>query len=622
MGKHPNKRDAAAEVVVVEQEACLQGVVVSDGLVEVCGRAVLEYSLDVLEKAGALDILVLCNEANAGAVADAVGSRGRVLEFRGCGSAGDVLRELDQRGVVKSDPFIMVSGSSACAIDGLEKVVAAHAERKKKNPEATLTVVLREGGRRAAERIRPTLKDDLVVAYEADTRRVVAWHDPDSWSTACVELPLKVLGGGAVEVRRDLVDTGVDVCSPEVLWRYSENFDYQNRRDFVANEVANLELGQRAHAYVLEGPGYAYGARLEDPRGIDAVAQDVLGGWAGPPPPIGRRPRNAIVVASFVSPTTIVGDGCEISRSVIGEDVVLGDGAKLSHAHVASGCRVGNRVHITRAILGRGVVVGDDAVVPRGCVLAHGVAPGTILAEYTRLPGPEEEEDDDIANLRATAPGGDPELERRKADLWRDDWGDDDRGEEEEEEEENPPAESWSTASNLFAKTVRDMVISGYKAGSPVDSMLMELNCYKLSENRTFLDAAPAALDAVLAIAFEPLAPGASTMALVRALKNQIDHWTPLLAKLVGDDPDDQAHSLSSLATDLAHVHAPLANPDVFRATLQLLYDADVLTDEAILEFAALNANNPLVASPQVASFLAWLEEEDEDDDEASSSAS
>ena len=80
----------------------------------------------------------------------------------------------------------------------------------------------------------------------------------------------------------DLVDCGVDVCSPEVLWRYSENFDYQElRRDFVANEVANVELGQKVFARVL-GDAEGYGARVHDPRLLDAVSTDVLRRWAYP----------------------------------------------------------------------------------------------------------------------------------------------------------------------------------------------------------------------------------------------------------------------------------------------------------------------------------------------------
>ena len=49
-----------------------------------------------------------------------------------------------------------------------------------------------------------------------------------------------------IQAPPNLVDCGVDVCSLEVLFRYSENFDYQSiRGDFLPTETGNAELGQR-----------------------------------------------------------------------------------------------------------------------------------------------------------------------------------------------------------------------------------------------------------------------------------------------------------------------------------------------------------------------------------------
>jgi translation initiation factor eIF-2B subunit epsilon len=52
------------------------------------------------------------------------------------------------------------------------------------------------------------------------------------------------------------------------------------RQHFVANEVANVELGNKIMAHIA-GPR-EYGARVEDLRLYDAVARDVIRRWTYP----------------------------------------------------------------------------------------------------------------------------------------------------------------------------------------------------------------------------------------------------------------------------------------------------------------------------------------------------
>ena len=61
-----------------------------------------------------------------------------------------------------------------------------------------------------------------------------------------VHVPLEIMNDhpGAT-FRFDLLDCHVDICSPELMLQFSDNFDYQNiRRDFIQNEVVNWDLGK------------------------------------------------------------------------------------------------------------------------------------------------------------------------------------------------------------------------------------------------------------------------------------------------------------------------------------------------------------------------------------------
>jgi translation initiation factor eIF-2B subunit epsilon len=72
-----------------------------------------------------------------------------------------------------------------------------------------------------------------------------------------------------VELRSDLIDCGIDVCSVEVPSLFQDNFDYQDlRRDFVHGVLTSDLLMKNIHCFVLKD-GYA--ARVKDTRSYDAI---------------------------------------------------------------------------------------------------------------------------------------------------------------------------------------------------------------------------------------------------------------------------------------------------------------------------------------------------------------
>ena len=56
----------------------------------------------------------------------------RCITSTACLSAGDALRELDSMGVIRSDPFILISGDVISNMD-LNKAIAFHKEKRKED---------------------------------------------------------------------------------------------------------------------------------------------------------------------------------------------------------------------------------------------------------------------------------------------------------------------------------------------------------------------------------------------------------------------------------------------------------------------------------------------------------
>ncbi len=162
----------------------------------------------------------------------------------------------------------------------------------------------------------------------------------------------------------------------------------------------------------------------------------------------------------------------------------------------------------------------------------------------------------------------------------------------------------------LFTSTVREMILEGESNGSDVESMIIEVNCYKLSENRIFRDAIPAALEAVVELAFQRR-HGKSQRA--QGLVKAIARWKPLLAKLLSSDAvADECFAIHTLEK-LSSTRPPLNEPDVFALALQNLYEHDVLSEDGILNWS-ISSTSPLRNSPQVGQILTFLEDDDEDE--------
>ena len=44
------------------------------------------------------------------------------------------------------------------------------------------------------------------------------------------------------QIRFDLVDTHISICSPDVLPLFTDNFDYQTKEDFVCGIINNADI--------------------------------------------------------------------------------------------------------------------------------------------------------------------------------------------------------------------------------------------------------------------------------------------------------------------------------------------------------------------------------------------
>ncbi|ORY58806.1 nucleotide-diphospho-sugar transferase [Pseudomassariella vexata] len=286
-------------------------------------------------------------------------------------SIGDFLRDLDKRSIIGGD-FVLVHGDlvSNVMLDG---ALAAHRARKEANRDAIMTMVLREGG----EHEHQTKVNGITPIFALDPRQRRCLHyeemnpfQEDRYTT----LDEDVLKNHELEIRTDLIDAQIDICTPDVLALWSESFDYElPRANYLHGVLKDYELnGKTIHTEIVsEG----YSARATNLQMFEAISRDVLSGWAYPFVPDSNLVKGHTYKSwddnVYREDGVQLGVDCDVSSSILGRDTQVGPQTTVSDSVIGRNCRIGSNVRISDSY------IWDDAIVEDGAVVEH-----SLIAEY------------------------------------------------------------------------------------------------------------------------------------------------------------------------------------------------------------------------------------------------
>lgn len=320
-------------------------------LVPVCGKPVLFYILELLERNG-------CDEA-----AVAVRYKGEKIEAAlGDGKYGDVRTfvsyediPLGTAGCVKKaaadfdDDFIVISGDAMCDFD-LARLYEHH---KSSGADATIAV-------RSVDDPR---EYGLIVGQNG---KVSGFSEKPSF----------------INCRSDLANTGIYVVSPRIMELIEDGKSVDFAKD-VFPEM--LRKGMKLGYYEEKG----YWCDIGDISAYKRCTADLIGGKIRAFPP--ERDTLAAKENHFIGENVYIAKGAFFSRkalaagaSSVGAGAYISDGAKLNNAIVMDGAFIGEGVTLNdcivcsnakvcggaavyeNAVIGEGAVVGENAVVNGG----------------------------------------------------------------------------------------------------------------------------------------------------------------------------------------------------------------------------------------------------------------
>jgi translation initiation factor eIF-2B subunit epsilon len=375
-------------------------------LLPLANTPLIEYTLEFLAISGVADIYIYCGAHTAEVERYILESKWypptspispfNTLEIvkTTARSVGDAMRDLDARDLITGD-FLLVHGDLVSNLP-IDEALAKHRARRIADKNAIMTMVLRSGGlgnhRTKSQGITP------VFVIDPSKKRCLHYEEMHPLqANKYVNLDPDLLSEHSeMEIRTDLIDCGIDICTPDVLALWAESFDYEvPRRHFLHGVLKDYELnGKTIHTEVVEDH---YAARAFNLQTYEAVSKDVLSRYTYPLVPDsnllsgqsyefekgGICKENGVILART----------CKLGkRTVLGKDTSIGGGSTVSNSIIGRGCQIGKNVTIKDAYIWDNVVVGDGSKVERAIIASEAVVgknckiqPGALLSYGVRI---------------------------------------------------------------------------------------------------------------------------------------------------------------------------------------------------------------------------------------------
>lgn len=372
----------------------------------------IEYTFEFLANAGVEEIFVYCGahrsqveEYITKSKWDAQSSPFSKLELiqSTSHSIGDAMRDLDSRSLLKGD-FLLVYGDVVSNLP-LESALAAHRARRVKDKNAIMTMVLREAGANHRTKARGT--SPIFVIDPTKDRCLHFEQMPNRDQTHFLSIDPELLSTSQeLEIRQDLIDCGIDICTPDVLALWSDNFDFQApRKGFLHSVLKDYELnGKTFHTHIVSDH---YAARVRNLHAYESVSKDIVSRWAYPLCPDsnlvqgqsyrlqkGNIYKEAGVILArdcvigsktVIGKGTSIGDKTVIKNSVIGRHCQIGRNVTIDGAYLWDYASVGDGSTISRSIVANEAAIGRRCTVEAGALISYGVSIGegmTIRGEH------------------------------------------------------------------------------------------------------------------------------------------------------------------------------------------------------------------------------------------------
>ncbi len=491
------------------------------------------------------------------------------------------------------------------------------------------------------------------------------------------DLPLqKLTDHKTIEVRSDLVDCHIDICTPEVLGLFADNFDFTDYREhFLKTYVLHEELvNYKVYPYIIS---QEYVARVSSLRTYEIVSKDIVRRWMFPICPDSNftnlttyqfiRPNNyyenginlantcRIGTDSVIGRGSTIGDNTQIHSSVIGRNVKIGNDVKIVDSFIWDDAIIEDGCTIHKSLVASKAKICKQAVLQRGSVVSCGVIVGEnfTVKEHSRLTIYDEqhtEEEDEFKSNKASATTTTNQIVTNENEVGVGGKGheypfdktvkfnllgvteQDFPGVEYHQDDElivQPPIEPKEELTQFgehkldkFYEEAQKGIIRAVRENHSLDNAKLEMGALKLAHDSDFVDCGRAALVGMILSTDDGQKSSTELLKSFKAILHPTTKgktlWKNLLETYVKTHIDqlDLLDYLLDFCKGTGFKFGPL-----IQYLIRILYDEDIITEDAILEWVdsikEANVEAEVKLVKQLDDFVEWLKNasEEEDDD-------
>lgn len=666
----------------LKQEDILQAVVFADSfntrfmpitikkprvLLPVANGTLLDYTLEFLCSGGVQETFIFCCH-HADQVKEHLrtsrwmesGSPMNVQTITAdtCYSMGDALRDIDAKNLIRSD-FILMYGDVVSNIK-LQSIVEEHKKRRETDKSAVMTMVLRQSPPGHKTRC---LEEDVILAIDNTTKNVIHYQKVQGQEE--VEFPVEVLANHKdIQIRYDLIDSNISVCSSQVPQLFTDNFDYQTRDDFVRGILINEEI--MGNTIQISAVTDAYCARISNLYMYDAVSRDVVNRWSFPfvPDNCSRNNKDSLSYGRhnvYLSRDVTLARGCTLEENVVvGGGTCIGDDSFVSHSVIGRNCKIGKNVTIKDSYLWNNVVIEDNCTIEQSllcdnvtvynsvkvcpyCLLSWNVTvgPSAEVKQGTTVVSEQVDDFGDVVDAPLDASSlpefgceskaylyiaGDDFEDVKPEDLYKYMWGLRLTSAPSSDNISLPGAQAGGSIitqsilqddTKLFHSELLDTLKRAKEENISVENLILEINSLKHAYNISIKDLTVMLFKALLE---QPLLgnPSCTVPQAAKVLQDHVQKHLPLVRNYV-KNAESQLHCLQAIEEFGCNSSQQL--PLVMKL-VHYLYDADVLSEDVIIQWYEREPASKETSQghwdvrKQVKPFITWLQEADEESSE------
>ncbi|KNA21848.1 hypothetical protein SOVF_039570 [Spinacia oleracea] len=377
-------------------------------LLPLVGIPMIDYSLEWLESAGVEEVFVFCCAHSKQVIQHLAKSQWlknpdmavTTIESHNSISAGDAMRVIYERNVIHGD-FVLVTGDTVSNMS-LAEALQEHKDRRKKDSNAVMTMVVKKSKPSPITHQSRLGTDELFVAINPDTKQLLSYED----NANPIDKSL-LSDNSSISLRNNMQDCYIDICAPEVLSLFTDNFDYQHlRRDFLKGLLVDEITDYKIYTHEIHS---SYAAKVENFRSYDTISKDIIHRWTYPLVPdvqyfgssavklgrqgvysasdIGLSSNAQIGPFTLIGKGTSVGSNSKVSNSIIGEGCKIGSNVSIEGSHIWNNVTIEDGCKLKHAILCDGVVMKARAVLEPGVILSFKVVIGKdfVVPAYSKV---------------------------------------------------------------------------------------------------------------------------------------------------------------------------------------------------------------------------------------------